>query len=171
MSEEKICKNCGKQISEDFKLCPYCGEKVEEEILEILCPYCGKTIKSDFKVCPYCGNNYNNKKIENYYSNSNEMSDKNGIVCLLLLLFLGEFGAHKFYAGRIAGGVVMLVLTLTFLVFADMLGIHKFYVGRTSVMLVLTLGAIASFVLWIIDLIQLVSGNFKDAEGKYLKTK
>ena len=147
MNEEKFCRNCGKQISEDFKVCPYCGEKIEEEILEISCPFCGKTIKSDFKVCPYCGNNYNNKKIENYYSNSNEMSDKNGIVCLLLLLFLGEFGAHKFYAGRIAGGVVMLILTITII------------------------GIIVSLILWIIDLIQLLCGNFKDAEGKYIKIK
>ena len=89
MNNEKTCKNCGKQISEDFKLCPYCGEKVEEEILEIQCPSCGKTIKSDFKVYPYCGNNPNDKKEnyndydtenrENYNSNTNQ-SD-NPIIC------------------------------------------------------------------------------------------
>lgn len=27
MSEEKICKTCGKPISEEFKVCPYCGYK------------------------------------------------------------------------------------------------------------------------------------------------
>ena len=128
---------------------------------EKFCKSCGKPIENDFEVCPYCGANTDNKII----------SGKDWLVCLILLVFAGILGIHKFYVGRTSEGVVMLVLTLTFLVFADMLGIHKFYVGRTSVMLVLTLGAIASFVLWIIDLIQLVSGNFKDAEGKYLKSK
>ena len=32
MSEEKTCKNCGKQINEKFKLCPYCGANNEEEL-------------------------------------------------------------------------------------------------------------------------------------------
>ena len=98
---------------------------------EKFCKSCGKPIENDFEVCPYCGAKTDNKII----------SGKDWLVCLILLVFAG------------------------------ILGIHKFYVGRTSVMLVLTLGAIASFVLWIIDLIQLVSGNFKDAEGKYLKSK
>lgn len=30
MSEEKICKTCGKPISEEFKVCPYCGYKYME---------------------------------------------------------------------------------------------------------------------------------------------
>ena len=204
MSENKFCKNCGKQISEDFKLCPYCGEKVEEEILEISCPSCGKTIKSDFKVCPYCGNNpnykkensaimeetnlntnqsdnplickfcgklkksefqicpycgnnsnlkrenynnYNTENKENNYSNSNEVSSKNGIVCLILLIFLGEFGIHKFYVGRIAGGVVMLLLTLTLI------------------------GTIVTLILWIIDLVSILRGKFKDSKGRYIKIR
>lgn len=27
MSEEKICKTCGKSINQDFNVCPYCGNK------------------------------------------------------------------------------------------------------------------------------------------------
>ena len=103
---------------------------------EIFCKFCGKPIESDFKACPYCGAATDNKII----------SGKDWLVCLILLVFAGMLGIHKFYVGRTSEGVVMLVLTLTFI------------------------GAIASFVLWIIDLIQLVSGDFKDAEGKYLKS-
>ena len=103
---------------------------------EKFCKNCGKPIENDFKACPYCGAKTDNKII----------SGKDWLVCLILLVFAGMLGIHKFYVGRTSGGVVMLVLTLT------------------------VIGAIASFVLWIIDLIQLVSGNFKDSEGKYLKS-
>ena len=116
MSEEKICKNCGKQISEDFKICPYCGEKVEKE-------------------------NYDTENGTNNY----EVSTKNGIVCLLLFIPLGLFGVHKFYVRKTLGGIVMLILTITII------------------------GAIISLILWIIDFIQLLRGNFKDAEGKCIK--
>lgn len=152
MSEDKFCKKCGKQISEDFKICPYCGEKVEEEILEIQCQSCGKTIKSDFKVCPYCGNNPNNKKENhnnynmenrenynsnnyrenynnydrtNYYSNNYEVSPKSGVVCLILLIFLYPF--HRFYAGKIGSGIIMLILGITFIISIGILSELSYY--------------------------------------------
>ena len=101
------------------------------------CKSCGKQIENDFEVCPYCGAATDNKII----------SEKSGLACLLLLLFLGYFGAHKFYAGRIAGAVVMLILTIT------------------------VIGSIVTLILWIIDLIQLLCGNCKDSEDKYIKIK
>ena len=107
MNENKFCRNCGKQIENDFVACPYCGAKTDNKII----------------------------------------SGKDGLVCLILLVFAGMLGIHKFYVGRTSEGVVMLILSLTLI------------------------GSIASFVLWIIDLIQLVSGDFKDAEGKYIKIK
>ncbi len=57
------------------------------------------------------------------------------LITLLLCWFLGVFGIHRFYTGHIAIGVVQL----------------------------LTLGLCGIWVL--IDLILLVTGNFKDAEG------
>jgi TM2 domain-containing membrane protein YozV len=40
--------------------------------------------------------------------------DRNKIVAALLAFFLGVFGVHRFYLGRIGSGVVMLLLTCTF---------------------------------------------------------
>ncbi|THD37188.1 MAG: TM2 domain-containing protein [Sphingomonas sp.] len=40
-------------------------------------------------------------------------SDRNKIVAALLAFFLGVFGVHRFYLGRIGSGVVMLLLTCT----------------------------------------------------------
>ena len=41
-------------------------------------------------------------------------ADRNKIVAALLAFFLGVFGVHRFYLGRIGSGVVMLILTCTF---------------------------------------------------------
>ena len=172
MSEEKFCKNCGKQISDDFKLCPYCGEKVEEEILEIPCQFCRKTIKSDFKVCPYCGNNNNSKKEnhnnynnyntenkENNYSNSNEVSHKSGIACLLLWFFFGGAGGHRFYAGQVASAFGLLAL--------NFLGFFLLFSANELGIIILVVSG-----LWLlIDFILIVSGSFKDSKGKCIKIK
>ena len=195
MSENKFCKHCGKEISEDFKLCPYCGKKVEEEILEIPCQFCGKTIKSDFKVCPYCGNNPNNKK-ENYntenrannYSNNYEISNKSGVACLVLLIFLGGLGGLRFYAGKIASAFGMLILTVfnLFLYFLllflnsdlfldldyliDYINSSDINLIIISIIMVIINAAIFGL-WWIIDLILIVIGKFKDSKGRYIKLR
>ncbi|MDT9600025.1 TM2 domain-containing protein [Sphingosinicella rhizophila] len=40
-------------------------------------------------------------------------SDRNKYIAALLAFFLGVFGLHRFYLGRTASGIVMLVLTFT----------------------------------------------------------
>ena len=178
MSEEKFCKSCGKEISKDFKVCPYCGEKVEEEILEIYCPSCGKSIRSDFKVCPYCGNNpnnqrenynnYNNYNTENrtnYYSNNYEISPKSGIACLLLWFFLGGFGVHRFYAGKINSGLIMIILYIAIWI------VFGLAMAAESTVLVILMAIIAIILLvwWIYDLVLILTGKFRDSQGRCIK--
>ena len=62
-------------------------------------------------------------------------SDKSRIVALLLCWFLGVFGAHRFYVGKIGTGVLQL----------------------------LTLGGLGIWAF--IDLIIIAVGSFRDAEG------
>lgn len=66
-------------------------------------------------------------------------SDKDWLVTLLLSLFLGSLGVHRFYVGKIGTGILQLI----------------------------TLGGCGIWTL--IDLIMIVTGSFKDKDGYEIK--
>ncbi len=60
------------------------------------------------------------------------------------------------------------ILMLTLAVFGGMWGLHRFYAGKvfTGILMFLTGGGF--FIWWIIDVLMVLSGRFKDAEGRVL---
>ncbi|RWS84834.1 hypothetical protein DN462_24860 [Citrobacter freundii] len=60
----------------------------------VYCRGCGKEIHETAKSCPHCG-------ATNASSGSGE---KSRIAAALLAFFLGGFGVHKFYLGKIGQG-------------------------------------------------------------------
>ena len=49
----KICKNCGKEIEDQYNFCLYCGEKLPKHLI---CPECEKEYtEADFDFCGKCG--------------------------------------------------------------------------------------------------------------------
>ena len=64
-----------------------------------------------------------------------KMSDKNWLATLLLCLFVGVLGVHRFYVGKIGTGILQLI----------------------------TLGGCGIWT--IIDLIMIIVGNFTDKDG------
>lgn len=71
--------------------------------------------------------------------NAEGVSEKGFVPALLLCFFLGVFGAHRFYVGKIGTGILMLV----------------------------TLGGLGIWAL--IDFIIIAVGNFTDKEGLAIK--
>ena len=70
---------------------------------------------------------------------TSEISEKGFVPTILLCFFLGVFGIHRFYVGKIGTGILML----------------------------LTLGGLGIWSL--IDFIIIVCGNFKDKQGLSIK--
>ena len=68
-------------------------------------------------------------------------SDKDWIVTLVLAILVGGLGIDRFYSGSILLGVLKLV----------------------------TLGGLGLW--WLIDLIMLITGNYKDGDGNPIATK
>lgn len=65
-------------------------------------------------------------------------SHKSWLATLLLCIFLGELGIHRFYAGKVITGVIYLIT-------GGLFGIG-----------------------WIIDLIMIILKKFKDSNGFYI---
>lgn len=89
----------------------------------IFCSTCGEKIAKSATACPHCGapvaQNQQQPQIVINNSNSNVNTNQNIVgghgkprdkwVALLLCLFLGGVGAHKFYEGRIGMGILYLL--------------------------------------------------------------
>lgn len=95
---------------EQTKFCKYCGNRVHVDA--VMCPHCGRQIE-EFKT----SSNSSNPQIviNNVNSNSNNVGDGgyygkrcDKLVALLLCVFLGMLGAHKFYEGKIGQGILYL---------------------------------------------------------------
>lgn len=124
------------------------------------CVNCGSQIPEETRYCEYCGTEQsvkqkNQEKRETYqthttqtkvyvtktapesaYSNYGNVSHKSRLVVIILWFFFGVLGVHYFYAGRIGMGLLWLITG------------GFFGIG------------------WIIDIIIILTGSFKDSHGR-----
>lgn len=94
----KFCKHCGQKINISAVICPLCGCQVEE------LKQAGPAAQPNIVI-----NNANtNTNTNTNYNYAPGLRPKNKWVAILLCLFLGIFGIHKFYEGKIGMGILYL---------------------------------------------------------------
>ena len=124
-----FCRNCGKQVAEQAVMCVSCG--VPPKNGKNFCQNCGGETVPEAEICTKCG-----VKLAGV-----EAAGSDWLTTLLLCIFLGTLGIHRFYTGHIAIGVIQIV----------------------------TLGGCGIWTL--VDLILIITGSFKDGSGKPLARK
>ena len=106
------------------------------------CQKCGKEVSAEASFCPACGAPTRPQERKGSlapgYAADKPVSPHSRLAALLLCLFLGGLGVHRFYVGKVGTGVAM----------------------------IFTLGGLGIWIL--IDFIMIIVGNFTDANGKYV---
>ena len=104
-----LLKNESEETQEKTKFCKFCGEKIPEDA--VMCIHCGRQVeqlKSEQPQVVINNTNTNANTNVNRNHGASRVGEKNKWVALLLCIFLGYFGAHKFYEGKILLGIVYL---------------------------------------------------------------
>jgi hypothetical protein len=124
-----FCRNCGKEVADQAVMCVSCG--VPPKNGKNFCQNCGEASVPGAEICAKCGVRLAHAAGEG----------RDWLTTLLLCIFVGGLGIHRFYTGHTVIGIIQL----------------------------LTLGGCGIWT--IIDLILIITGSFKDSEGNPLVRK
>ena len=164
----------------------YGGKAIEAEKSRVdVCPVCEIrlnnkneyfSVEGDIKVHTYCMDEFNLNQefyLERIYLNpemydgktedqiqapsNSEPSDKDFVTTLLICIFLGGLGGHRFFVDKQETAIAMLVMPI----FAAL--IFEFLAFGLGILLFVVWG------LWyLIDLLQIVTSSFEDNEGRVI---
>ncbi len=93
----KFCQECGQKIAAKAVICPHCGCQVENIVQQAQA-----TPQIVINNANQNSNQNNNMNVAGFVGGRL----RNKWVSLFLCMFLGFFGAHKFYEGKFASGLL-----------------------------------------------------------------
>lgn len=123
------CSNCGTKLQEVFEFCPECGQAVSNKSSSTYtgkfktCRNCGEQMPEDAFYCLGCGMTFDSqetdfeevkRRVHNTGKSQKSAMDtsvgvwKNKWVALILCVFFGVFGIHRFYEGKRVTGFIYL---------------------------------------------------------------
>lgn len=122
-----FCINCGKELLEGFEICPECGKKIDGEENESheskrsfddfagktkICKKCRETMPEDSFYCLNCENAFPEQDIE-FEAIRRKINMQTGTwhnkwIALILCVFFGWLGIHRFYEGKVFTGLFYL---------------------------------------------------------------
>lgn len=167
-----ICKNCGKEIDNNFSFCGHCGSRVvnmqddngivAEQVIEENQEGNNTLAQKTFDNERMSNSNDSNQSLIKQNSSGNNISPKSRLVAMLLALFIGSFGAHNFYLGKQSLAVSQLIIFLISMIF-------MFVYMSTGLILHMAIYTIATLVvgIWVLaDFIVIIVGKEEDKDGK-----
>lgn len=129
------CQYCHTSNSDNAKYCYRCGSLLNKIRY---CPNCGTSYEYDVKYCTNCG--FHTEPYSIFEAAGNN-PPKDWLTALLLCIFLGVLGIHRFYCGKIGTGILWLLTG------------GVFGIG------------------YLVDIIMIASGDFRDKYGRPLLKK
>ncbi|MCQ2789437.1 MAG: TM2 domain-containing protein [bacterium] len=159
--------------------CPYCQESIEDNLIK--CPYCNEILPekegnswviSLILANPYFGifglnNFYNKKKVIGFSQLILTFTFYGAIISIIWAFidyFMILFDKYTDSKGRkLSKEITIKSTALLTLLFA-----HRFYVKKyiSGLLFAFTLGGLGIW--WLIDLVIILTGKFKDAEGNLI---
>ena len=100
--ENQSKTNTAESSSTGTKFCSSCGKSIAKEA--VICPQCGCRAGSSDSAQPQIIINNSNQNQNNAAMSG--LKPKNKWISLLLCLFTGVIGGHKFYEGKIGMGIL-----------------------------------------------------------------
>lgn len=123
------CANCGTKLQDGYEFCPECGQAISTNSTTTsnenfkICRNCGEQMPEDAFYCLSCGMTFDSQEIDfedakrrviNTGKPQKRAIDtsvgvwKNKWVALVLCIFFGVFGVHRFYEEKRVTGFIYL---------------------------------------------------------------
>lgn len=99
-----------------------------------------------------------NKKYKNLGKNEVDDTSKKRLVSFVLCLFLGLFGIHRFYVGKIKSGLLQMLLPFFTIILIAITELD-----------VLAMSLLFCLIWYCVDLFSILFGKFKDKDKNYIK--